>query len=126
MIAVSGAIIVFIALILFFAFLYYFPIDLWIRTIAAGVPLGIIALVRMRLIGIPPGVIVTNYVRARKAGLNLTRRSDAVALPCRRQRRERYAGDDRRATRADSAGVAARRRDRSCGARTCSKRSRRR
>jgi uncharacterized protein YqfA (UPF0365 family) len=25
----------------------------------------------MRLIGIPPGVIVTNYVRARKAGLNL-------------------------------------------------------
>ena len=45
---------------------------LWIRTIAAGVPLGIISLVRMRLIGIPPGVIVTNYVRARKAGLNLT------------------------------------------------------
>ena len=58
-----------IVVILFFAFLYYFPIGLWIRTIAAGVPLGIIALVRMRLIGIPPGVIVTNYVRARKAGL---------------------------------------------------------
>src|SRR5579872_4604989 len=53
-------------------FLYYFPIGLWIRTIAAGVPLGIISLVRMRLIGIPPGVIVANYVRARKAGLNLT------------------------------------------------------
>ena len=73
MIAVSGAIvIVIIVVIAFFAFLYYFPIGLWIRTIAAGVPLGIIALVRMRLIGIPPGVIVTNYVRARKAGLNLT------------------------------------------------------
>ncbi|HYL26851.1 MAG TPA: flotillin-like protein FloA [Candidatus Nitrosotalea sp.] len=72
MIAVSGAIIVFIALIAFFVFLYYFPIGMWIRTIAAGVPLGIIALVRMRLIGIPPGVIVTNYVRARKAGLDLT------------------------------------------------------
>ena len=42
------------------------------RTIAAGVPLGIISLVRMRLIGIPPSVIVTNYVRARKAGLDLT------------------------------------------------------
>src|SRR5579862_5912634 len=70
MIAVSGAIIVLIAIIAFFAFLYYFPIGLWIRTIAAGVPLGIIALVRMRLIGIPPGLIVANYVRARKAGLN--------------------------------------------------------
>ena len=49
-----------------------FRSGLWIRTIAAGVPLGIIALVRMRLIGIPPSVIVTNYVRARKAGLDLT------------------------------------------------------
>jgi uncharacterized protein YqfA (UPF0365 family) len=66
------AVIFFAALILLIAFLYYFPIGLWIRTIAAGVPLGIISLVRMRLIGIPPSVIVTNYVRARKAGLNLT------------------------------------------------------
>ncbi|MBV8638669.1 MAG: flotillin-like protein FloA [Candidatus Eremiobacteraeota bacterium] len=72
MVAVSAAVIFFVAVILFFAFLYYFPIGLWIRTIAAGVPLGIVSLVRMRLIGIPPGVIVTNYVRARKAGLNLT------------------------------------------------------
>src|SRR5271154_361893 len=53
-------------------FLYYFPLGLWIRTIAAGVPLSIGALIRMRLIGIQPGVIVTNLVRARKAGLNLT------------------------------------------------------
>jgi uncharacterized protein YqfA (UPF0365 family) len=68
-----GLVIVFIvAIILFFTFLYYFPIGTWIRTIAAGVPLGIVTLVRMRLIGIPPGIIVTNYVRARKAGLNLT------------------------------------------------------
>ena len=66
------AIVIVIAIILFFAFLYYFPIGLWVRTIAAGVPLGIISLVRMRLIGIPPGVIVNNYVRARKAGLNLS------------------------------------------------------
>src|ERR1700678_209723 len=72
MIAVSGAVVIFLVVIAFFAFLYYFPIGLWIRTIAAGVPLGIIALVRMRLIGIPPSIIVTNYVRARKAGLDLT------------------------------------------------------
>ncbi len=72
MVAVSALVIIVVAFILFFAFLYYFPIGMWIRTVAAGVPLGIIALVRMRLIGIPPSVIVTNYVRARKAGLMLT------------------------------------------------------
>jgi uncharacterized protein YqfA (UPF0365 family) len=66
-----GALIFFFVLIIgFFMFLYYFPIGLWIRTIAAGVPLGIISLVRMRLIGIAPGIIVTNYVRGRKAGLS--------------------------------------------------------
>src|SRR6202163_524709 len=53
-------------------FLYYFPIGMWIRTLAAGVPLSMISLIRMRLIGIPPSVIVTNLVRARKAGLPLT------------------------------------------------------
>ncbi|HVA29557.1 MAG TPA: flotillin-like protein FloA, partial [Candidatus Baltobacteraceae bacterium] len=66
------AIVFFIAVILFFTFLYYFPIGMWIRTMAAGVPLGIVSLVRMRLIGIPPSVIVTNLVRGRKAGLALT------------------------------------------------------
>ena len=72
MVAISVLVIVFVAIVLFFAFLYYFPIGMWIRTVAAGVPIGIIALVRMRLIGISPGIIVTNYVRARKAGLMLT------------------------------------------------------
>jgi uncharacterized protein YqfA (UPF0365 family) len=61
-----GMVVIFIvAIVRCFMFLYYFPIGLWIRTIAAGVPLGIISLVRMRLIGIPPSVIVSNYVRAR-------------------------------------------------------------
>jgi uncharacterized protein YqfA (UPF0365 family) len=53
-------------------FLYYFPLGLWIRTIAAGVPLSMLALIRMRVIGIPPSIIVNNLVRARKAGLQLT------------------------------------------------------
>ena len=69
---IGAVIIVIVAIILFFVFLYYFPIATWIRTLAAGVPLGIITLVRMRLIGIPPSIIVTNYVRGRKAGLSLT------------------------------------------------------
>jgi uncharacterized protein YqfA (UPF0365 family) len=53
-------------------FLYYFPLGLWIRTIAAGVPLSIGSLIRMRIIGVPAGLLVSNLVRARKAGLPLT------------------------------------------------------
>ncbi|MHB8140362.1 MAG: flotillin-like protein FloA [Vulcanimicrobiaceae bacterium] len=71
MIAIGVTVVFFVAVILFFTFLYYFPVGMWIRTMAAGVPLGLISLVRMRFIGIPPGVIVTNYVRARKAGLDV-------------------------------------------------------
>lgn len=66
------AVIVLAVIIGFFVFLYYFPFGMWIRTLAAGVPLSMISLIRMRLIGIQPSVIVTNLVRARKAGLPLT------------------------------------------------------
>ena len=52
--------------------LYYFPLGLWIRTMAAGVPLSIGALIRMRVIGVPAGLIVANLVRSRKSGLSLT------------------------------------------------------
>ncbi len=72
MVPVIGAAIVFAVIIGVLIFLYYFPLALWIRTVAAGVPLNIVTLIRMRLIGIPPGLIVANLVRARKAGLPLT------------------------------------------------------
>ncbi len=65
-------IVLIVAVVLFFTFLYYFPLGLWFRTIAAGVPLSIGSLIRMRIIGITPSVIVNNLVRARKAGLALT------------------------------------------------------
>ncbi|GAC1620521.1 MAG: flotillin-like protein FloA [Candidatus Elarobacter sp.] len=58
-----------VGIVLFF---YYFPIGLWIRTVAAGVPLSIGSLIRMRIIGVPAGLLVANLVRARKAGLALT------------------------------------------------------
>jgi len=63
--------IAFVAIVLFFAFLYYVPFGLWIRARAAGVPLGIFSLVRMRLIRIPPSVIVDALVTANKAGLHI-------------------------------------------------------
>jgi uncharacterized protein YqfA (UPF0365 family) len=71
-VAASAVIFLFIAVILFFVLLYYFPLGLWFRTVAAGVPLSIGSLIRMRIIGIPPSVIVNNLVRSRKAGLQLT------------------------------------------------------
>jgi uncharacterized protein YqfA (UPF0365 family) len=66
-------ILIFLAVIVgIILFLYYFPLGLWIRTIAAGVPLSIGSLIRMRIIGVPAGVLVAALVRARKAGLPLT------------------------------------------------------
>jgi uncharacterized protein YqfA (UPF0365 family) len=72
MFTVLALIILAAILIVIFALLYYFPLGLWIRTLAAGVPLSIGALIRMRVIGVPAGLIVANLVRARKAGLSLT------------------------------------------------------
>jgi uncharacterized protein YqfA (UPF0365 family) len=65
-------IIVIAVLIAIVTFFYYFPLGLWIRTVAAGVPLSIGSLIRMRIIGVPAGLLVANLVRARKAGLPLT------------------------------------------------------
>jgi len=67
--ALGVIVVIFVVVVLL---LYYFPLGLWIRTLAAGVPLSIGALIRMRVIGVPAGVIVANLVRSRKAGLNLT------------------------------------------------------
>jgi uncharacterized protein YqfA (UPF0365 family) len=67
--ALGIIVVIFVVVVLL---LYYFPLGLWIRTLAAGVPLSIGALIRMRVIGVPAGVIVANLVRSRKAGLNLT------------------------------------------------------
>jgi uncharacterized protein YqfA (UPF0365 family) len=64
-VAVGVGLGLFALVVLFFMALYYFPVGLWLRTVAAGVPLSLGALIRMRIIGIPPGVIVTNLVRAR-------------------------------------------------------------
>ncbi len=72
MVAASAAILFFVVFILLILFLYYVPVGLWIQTVAAGVPLSIGSLVRMRIIKIPPSLIVNNLVRARKAGLPLT------------------------------------------------------
>lgn len=72
LVAPFALLILFVAIILFFAFIYYVPIGLWIRSRAAGVPLGLFSLFRMRLIRIPPAVIVDALITANKAGLHIT------------------------------------------------------
>jgi len=69
---IIGTLLLFGIIVGVFILFYIIPIGLWIRTIAAGVPLSMIALIRMRIIGVPASAIVANLVRSRKAGLSIT------------------------------------------------------
>jgi len=59
---------IFLGVSLFFSFV---PLGLWISALAAGVPMGIITLVGMRLRRVPPARIVNSLIKANKAGLDL-------------------------------------------------------
>lgn len=65
-------VLVFGAIILFFVFLYFVPVNLWITAIFSGVRVGLFELVFMRIRKVPPRVIVESLITATKAGLNLT------------------------------------------------------
>jgi len=58
---------------LFFAFMYFFPIGLWISATASGVVINPVQLIAMRLRKVPPGVIVKNLITGKKAGIDLNR-----------------------------------------------------
>ncbi len=53
-------------------FLSFVPIGLWIKSLAAGVYVGLINLVGMRLRGVNPSAVVLPLISARKAGLDLS------------------------------------------------------
>ena len=61
-----GLAIIFLAII--FSFL---PVGLWISALAARVPVGIFALIGMRLRRVVPVKIVAPLIKATKAGLDL-------------------------------------------------------
>ena len=65
-------IILFIALVGFFIFLYFVPVGLWITAIFSNVRVSLIQLVTMRIRKVPPSLIVQSLITATKAGLNLT------------------------------------------------------
>jgi len=63
---------IFGAIILFFVFLYFVPINLWITAIFSGVRVGLFELVFMRIRKVPPGIIVGSLITATKAGLKIS------------------------------------------------------
>lgn len=66
-------IILFFLIVLFVSFLFSFiSIGLWISALAAGVQVGILTLVGMRLRRVPPGRIIIPLIKAYKAGLDVT------------------------------------------------------
>ncbi|MFZ2905549.1 MAG: flotillin-like protein FloA [Cyclobacteriaceae bacterium] len=70
--AVALLFLVFAAIILFFIFLYFVPINLWITALFSGVRVGLAELVFMRIRKVPPRVVVDSLITATKAGLKLT------------------------------------------------------
>src|SRR6187551_1175643 len=60
------------AIIFFFIFLYFVPINLWITALFSGVRVGLFELVFMRIRKVPPRVVVESLITATKAGLQLT------------------------------------------------------
>ncbi|BAS28480.1 flotillin-like protein FloA [Limnochorda pilosa] len=60
-----------VLIILAVSLLFYFvPVGLWISALAAGVRLGIVQLIGMRLRRVPPAAIVLPMIKAEKAGLD--------------------------------------------------------
>lgn len=64
-------IIIVIAIVAISLFLHFVPIGLWISAMAAGVSVGIVNLIGMRLRRVVPSKIILPLVKANKAGLNV-------------------------------------------------------
>ncbi len=64
--------IIFGAVILFFVFIYFVPVNLWITAVFSGVRVGLLELVAMRIRKVPPSIIVNSLITASKAGIDIT------------------------------------------------------
>jgi uncharacterized protein YqfA (UPF0365 family) len=68
-----GPVVVIIAvLVVLSIFLSFVPIGLWVAAAAAGVKIGILDLVGMKLRRVPPARIVNSLIKSTKAGLDLS------------------------------------------------------
>ncbi|SHK79569.1 flotillin-like protein FloA [Desulforamulus aeronauticus] len=68
----SFLLLLFLVVIFIVVLFSFIPVGLWISALAAGVKVGIITLVGMRLRRVPPATIVNALIKADKAGLNIT------------------------------------------------------
>lgn len=68
----SGLVIFVLAVIFLVVFFNFIPVGLWISAWAAGVRVGILTLVGMRLRRVPPARIVMPMIKAVKAGIPVT------------------------------------------------------
>jgi len=60
------------AIVAFFTFLYFIPLNLWITARFSGVKVGLLELVFMRIRKVPPRIVVDSLITATKAGLEVT------------------------------------------------------
>ena len=63
--------IIIVAIIVISLFLHFVPLGLWISAMAAGVSVGIVNLIGMRLRRVVPSKIILPLVKANKAGLDV-------------------------------------------------------
>jgi uncharacterized protein YqfA (UPF0365 family) len=66
--------IIILAVIFFFLFLYFIPVGLWITAVFANVKVTLGELFGMRIRKVPPGIIVNSLITATKAGIAVTTR----------------------------------------------------
>jgi len=69
--AVATLLLVFLILIGVVVIFSFIPVGLWISALAAGVRVGIVTLIGMRLRRVPPARIVNPLIKADKAGLSI-------------------------------------------------------
>ena len=66
-----GWIILGIAVVVLWTFFYFVPVGLWISAVAAGVSVGPMTLIGMRLRKVSPGRVIGPMITAWKAGLKI-------------------------------------------------------
>lgn len=69
---IAVLILFFLGLIVVVTIFSFIPVGLWISALAAGVRVGIMTLIGMRLRRVPPARIVNPLIKADKAGLNIS------------------------------------------------------
>jgi len=83
-------IVIFLAIVFFFVFLYFVPVNLWITAVFSNVRVSLIELIFMRIRKVPPSVIVNSLITATKAGLTIAEDQNEQRRPLRTQELETH------------------------------------